>query len=89
MEKATKENWEKEFDKGFAIGIGRNWFFTEDEAKEIKSFIRQLLKEEKAKDRQKAFSEGEKSMANGVLRRIKSGKNLKYIEILCKAVAGN
>ena len=49
MKNKNQENWEKEFDKGFAIGIGRNWFFTEDEAKEIKSFIRQLLKEEKEK----------------------------------------
>ena len=45
----TKENWEKEFEEKFAINIGRNWFFTEDEAKELKSFIRQLLKSEKEK----------------------------------------
>ena len=49
----TKENWEKEFEEKFAINIGRNWFFTEDEAKELKSFIRQLLKSEKEKNRQK------------------------------------
>ena len=52
----TKENWEKEFEEKFAINIGRNWFFTEDEAKELKSFIRQLLKSEKDRWRRRDIS---------------------------------
>ena len=47
----TKENWEKEFDENFESeikGLGGIW-----ESYKIKSFIRQLLIQEKAKDRQK------------------------------------
>ena len=49
--KNQKENWEKEFDENFESeikGLGEIW-----ESHKIKSFIRQLLIQEKAKDRQK------------------------------------
>ena len=45
--KNQKENWEKEFDENFESeikGLGEIW-----ESHKIKSFIRQLLKQEKEK----------------------------------------
>jgi len=36
---------EKEFDKQFAIGQGRRWLMTPGEANEVKSFIRQAIKQ--------------------------------------------
>ena len=49
--KNQKENWEKEFDENFESeikGLGEIW-----ESHKIKSFIRQLLIQEKIKNRQK------------------------------------
>lgn len=47
--------------------------------------LEELLKIEKSKD---AFNEGERSMARGILRRIKSGLSLNHIKLVCEAING-
>ena len=40
------EGWEDEFDKKYAMGIGRRWIFTKQEAVDIKDFIHQTIASE-------------------------------------------
>ena len=39
----SMSEWEERFDKEYAMGTGRRWIFTKQEAKEIKSFIAQEI----------------------------------------------
>ena len=43
MSNSTDKGWEDKFDKEYAMGIGRRWIFTKQEAEDIKSFIQKLL----------------------------------------------
>lgn len=61
-EQSDKE-WEKEFDIKYAIGTGRRWIFTQQEAKDIKSFIQQLLAQTKDEGYVDGYKHGSGSIA--------------------------
>jgi len=52
-----KGKWEERFDQEYATGIGRRWIFTKQESEDIKSFIRNLVKEEREEEKQEIFDE--------------------------------